>query len=150
MGLFGEVDASEVSDNPWYVPEDTYKCVLTEAGLKTSTKNDKEGLAFKWVIEEDDSEYDGNSISDWLTLHRDKSKDELTADDRRDNSRTKIRLTQMGVSELQMDTLLDEGDETLDELIGLIAYVTVKETRKTNDEGDEVVYTNISKVEVIE
>jgi hypothetical protein len=56
----------------------------------------------------------------------------------------------MGVTELQMNTLLDEGDETLDELIGLEAFVTVKETTKTNDDGEEVTYTNISKVEVIQ
>ena len=147
MGLFGDIDAQEVADNPFYVAPDTYKCVLAEAGVNTSNDGSKRGLTFKWVIDDEDSEYYQNSVSDWLTLHDDKSADELTANDKKDNARIKQRLTQMGLTELQMNVLLE--DDNLEEMVGLEAFVEIKESQGKGDNEGKV-YSNIAKITLFE
>lgn len=148
MGLFGEVDAQEVADNPFYVAPDTYKCILSEASLNTSQDGEREGLTFKWVIDDEDSDYYQNSISEWLTLHRDKSAAELTADDKKDNARIKQRLTQMGLSELEMNVLLD--DDNLEDLVSLEAYVEVREGKgKVGTANEGKTFSNIFKVTLL-
>lgn len=144
MGLFGEVDATEVSDNPFYVAPDTYFCTLSEVSRVEKKDGSGEGLAFKWVITDDDSEYNGNNLQDWKNIHPDVSEADLTPDIRKDNARLKGRLLEMGISEEQMNDLLDN----LDDLVGLEAYVTVVETPDKNDPSKK--YTNIKSVRVDE
>jgi hypothetical protein len=144
MGLFGEVDAAEVPDNPFYVAPGTYPCVLTEAKVVPKKDGTGQGLAFKWVIQDEDSEYNGQNIQDWNNIYPEVTEDEVTPEIRRDQARLKMRLTQMGLSTEQMNNLLEEGG--LDELIGMTADVTCKETPDKND--PDIKYTNITKVEV--
>lgn len=143
MSLFGDVDATEVPDNPFYVAPDTYECILTEINRVTKKDNSGEGLAFKWVIQ-DEGEYKGNNIQDWKNIYPDVPSDEWTPEIRKDNSRLKGRLTEMGVPESEMNTFLDDKDS----YIGLVAYVTVKETTDKNDPNKK--YTNITSVKIDE
>lgn len=145
MSLFGDVDATEVPDDPFYVAPDTYECVLTEVNRVSKKDGTGEGLAFKWVIEEDGSEYNGNQIQDWKNIYPDVSADEVTPNMRKDMSRLKQRLTELGVPENEMNNLLDN----LDTLVGIRAFVTVTESRSVKD-GEEKVYTNIKSVRVDE
>lgn len=147
MGLFGELDANEVSDNPFYVPPDVYQCVLTEAtrNQKKNPKEDdlsKEGLAFKWVVEDDESDYDGFNISDWHNIYPDITEDQVNVQVRRDNARLKKRLGDMGLSPDEMNEILE--DDNLNELVGITANIEITETPDKND--PDKVWSNIKSV----
>jgi hypothetical protein len=145
MGLFGETDASEVPNDPFYVAPDTYFCTLAEVKRVAKKDGTGEGLAFKWVIQEDDSEYNGNNVQDWKNIYPGITADEVTPDIRKDNARLKGRLAELGLNEDQMNDLLDN----LDDLVGLEAYVTVSETQGTGaNEGKT--FTNVKSVRVDE
>lgn len=144
MGLFGDTDASEVPDNPFYVAPDTYFCKLTEINRVEKKDGSGEGLAFKWVIQEDDSEYNGNNLQDWKNIYPGISADEVTPDIRKDNARLKGRLVELGVAEDEMNDFLDN----LEQYVGLEAYVTVTETTDKNDATKK--YTNIKSIRVDE
>lgn len=140
MGLFGDKDAAEIPDNPFYVAPDTYMCVLAEVNRVEKNDGTGEGLSFKWVIEDEDSDYNGNNVQEWKNIYPNVTEDEITPDIRKDNSRLKQRLSQIGVPESAMDELLDN----LDDLVGIRAYVTVKEVADKKDPSKK--YTNIVKV----
>lgn len=144
MGLFGDQDADDVSDNPFYVAPDVYRCTLAEAGVqqKKEEKGGGEGLSFKWVVTDEESDYHGNNLSDWHNIYPDVTKDEETADIRRDRARLKKRLKEMEVTSEEMNTLLD--DDNLEQLIGMEADVEVSESTDKND--PDKVYTNIKRV----
>lgn len=142
MGLFGEVDAADVPENPFYVAPGTYECVLSEMSKVEKKDGTGFGLAIKWVIEDEDSEYKGQNVQDWFNIYPDITDDEVTPNIRKDFARLRQRLTQMGLTTEQMNDLLDE----MDEYIGMRATVTVKETPDKNN--PDIVYTNIVKVEV--
>lgn len=140
MGLFGDQDAADIPENPFYVPPDTYKCVLAEAGIVDKKDKTGQGLALKWVIEEEESEYNGQNISDWNNVYPDITEEDITPKIRQDMSRLRQRLTQMGLTTEEMN----EVHNNLDELIGMKAWITVKETPDRND--PDKIYTNITKV----
>jgi hypothetical protein len=144
MGLFGELDASDIPENPFYVAPGTYSCVLSEAGVQSKKDNSGEGLSFKWVIEDEDSEYVGMNVSDWFNIYRDITSEEVTPKIKQDMSRMRQRLTQMGIPLEDQNDLLDN----LDDLIGMKAYITVKESPDKND--PDKVYTNITNVSIDE
>lgn len=142
MGLFGDVDAEEISDDPFFVGAGTYETVVTEANIiqpKDDTK--KPGLAVKFQITDEDTEFHGLNVSTWNTVYL----EPLTEDEKRDAtvkrnlSFLKARLGDLGISEEDMDTL----DENLDSLVGNEYYVTVKES--PNDDGR--VFSNVTKIE---
>jgi hypothetical protein len=151
MGLFGDVDAADIPENPFYVAPGTYYCVLTEANIMAK-KNVKEddlspsGLSLKWVIEDEDSEFNGQNVSDWFNMYPGITEDDLTAKIKQDMSRARQRFTQMGLTTEEMNGL--DQEENRNELIGMHAYVTVKETPDKND--PDKIYTNIVKVSLEE
>lgn len=145
-GLFGEIDATEVPDDPFYVAPDTYQCVLTEAGRAVSKDGEKHAIAFKWVIEDEDSDFYGQNISDWNNIFPGITSDEVTADIKKSMSRTKQRLTQMGFTPDEMNNMLD-NEEILTDKIGMVAYVEVFESKDKNDPDKR--YTNIRSVRPI-
>lgn len=142
MGLFGNKDAAEVPNDPFYVAPDTYYCVLTEANRVTKKDGSGEGLAFKWTIQDADSEFNGQTLNDWKNIYPDLDEADETPDVRKDNARLKQRLLEMGVSEDEMNELLDN----LEELVGREAYVTVKESVDKHDPDKK--YTNVTKVRI--
>lgn len=144
MGLFGGLDATEVADDPFYVAPDKYQCILTEANRVEKKDGSGEGLSFKWVIDDEDSEFYQNSVSDWFNIYPEAS--ELTPDIKKANARLKQRLIQMGLSNAQMDVLLD--DDNLDELIGMTAYVDIVESTDKNDPDKK--YINVRRVTRLE
>lgn len=144
MGLFGNQDAAEVPDNPFYVAPDTYYCKLVEANRVEKKDGSGEGLSFKWLIEDEDSDYNGNTVQDWKNIYPDIADDEITPNIRKDFSRLKQRLGEMGIPESEMDSLLDN----LEDLVGMYAYVTVVETTDRNDPTKK--YTNVRTVRIDE
>lgn len=144
MGLFGDLDASDVPENPFYVAPGSYNCVLSEASIVPKKDGSGVGLALKWVIEDEDSEYNGNNLSDWFNIYPDITEDEVTPNIRKDMGRLRQRLTQMGLTTEEMNDLTEEGN--LENLIGLHAVVSCKETVDKNDPDTK--YTNITKVDL--
>lgn len=146
MGLFGDVDATQVSDNPFYVGPGTYEAVVSEATLWVDEEEIKNPAIFiSWTID-DESEYSGNSVSDRLAVFPDISEEDITPQIRKQFSFTKSRLKQMGLDEDQMNVLLD--DENLEDLVGLEATIAVKVTKDKND--PEKLYSNVTKVVIAE
>lgn len=145
-GLFGDVDAADVPDDPFYVAPDTYLCILAEASV-VDTQTGGQGLSLKWVIEDEESDYVGNNISDWHNIYSAEylAEHEVSeANVRRSRSNMKKRLLEIGVSEDEMDTI----HENLDELVGRTAYVTTVATKDKND--PDKTWVNIRKVELVD
>lgn len=146
MGLFGDVDAADIPDNPYYVAPGTYNCVLSEAKKVDKKDGSGSGLAFKWVIQDEDSEYNGSQIQDWKDIFPDLTADEITQNVRRKISFLKQRLTEMGLSPEEQNELLEPGN--LEDLVGLEAYVEVVEVPDKND--PDIKYSNVKKVSLDE
>lgn len=142
MGLFGDMDAADIPENPYYVAPGTYYCVLSKAERVEKKDKSGEGLSFTWVIEYEDSEYNGNQVQDWKNIYPDLTSEEITPNIRKSLSFLKQRLTEMGLSPEEQNTLLEPG--ALDELIGLHAYVEIVETTDRNDPDKK--YSNVKRV----
>lgn len=145
MGLFGDVDVNEVPDDPFFVDNGTYLATLTE--IKTVAKNsgDGHGLAMKWVITDEDSEYNGSNVQDWKNVYPDLTADDVTPEIKADLSRLKQRLTQFGVTEEDMDNW---DEEVAAGYVGTEAYITVKNT--TNQDDPSKKYRNVTFVRLPE
>lgn len=139
MGLFGDEDAANIPDDPFYVAPNTYKAVVTEAVDRELKDGSGNGVSLVYTIEEPESEYDGMRVSEFKKRYE-KPRDELTAQQRQDNSRLKQRLLQLGVPESEMN---NEVKDILDGLVGIEVFVDVVEG--SNKEGTKT-YTNVSKV----
>lgn len=153
MGLFGEQDASQVNADPFFIPEDIYRSVLTDMTLR-QTQAGGYGLSMNWTVDDEDSEYYQTGISDWINIyfHDEDAKDSATL--RRARATLKQRLTEIGLSEAQMNELVDDSgdepvlnDDIVDEFIGTVRLVQVVNSRDKND--PEKVYTNIRKISAL-
>lgn len=150
MGLFGDNDAAEISDNPFYVAPDVYMSVLSDLAIRDSKDGEKKGLSFQWTIEEDSSDYDGNNVSEWINIYLTQEAEEAADPQavRRDRARLKKRLSEIGMSEEEMNEFVDAdgliNEDLQKQYIGTMAYITIVEAVDKKD--DTKVYTNISKV----
>ena len=153
-GLFGDLDAAEVSDNPFYVAPGIYKCVLTEISLPAK-KDGGHGLAVKWTVEDEEAdEYNDSTLNQWANVYL--TEDEVAEADakavKRDRANVKRMLTDIGMSNDEMNNIIDDDNElnqsVVDEYIGIEAYLTVKETADKNDPDKK--YSNVSKVVLLE
>lgn len=144
MGLFGDVDISEVPEDPFFVEDGTYLSILTEIKAVVRESNGQHGLAFKWVVTEDDSEFNGSQLQDWKNYYPDITEADLTKDIRTDMSRLKQRLTQIGVAEDDMNSFVEDAEQ----YIGTEAYVTVKNTPDKTDPSKK--YRNITFIRLPE
>lgn len=144
MGLFGDIDVSEVPEDPFWVDNGTYLAVLTE--LKNVETNDgRHGLAMKWVIQEDDSEFNGSQLQDWKNTYPDLTEEDVTPEIKKDLSRLKQRLVQIGVTE---EDIQNWDEEVASSYIGTEAYLTVKNS--TNQDDPSKKYRNITFVRLPE
>jgi len=143
-GLFGELDAEEVSDNPFYVAPDIYNCTLIELNRVEKKDGTGEGLSFKWQVEDPDSDYEGSTISEWINIYPELTAANVTQATRRDQARLKQRLTQMGLTAEEMNLLLD--DDNLDKYVGMVAFIDVVEQKDKNFAENGKIYTNVRKV----
>lgn len=146
MGLFGDIDANDVADDPFFVPAGTYESVLTDASLYTPDGEETPtAIFFTWTIDDEDAEdYNGNSVSDRCAVFPEITSDEVTPKIRKAFSFTKSRLKEMGLDEDDMNGLLDNDGEKLEEYVGLEATIQVRNSTDKND--SEKKYSNIQKV----
>jgi hypothetical protein len=144
MSLFGDIDAHEIPEDPFHVDDGTYLSTLTEVKAVKRNSDGQNGLAFKWTITEEDSEFEGNTLQDWKNFYPDLTEEDITPEIKKDLSRLKQRLSQIGVPEEEMGSFL----ENLDEYVGTEAYVTVKNTVDTKDPSRK--YRNITFIRLPE
>lgn len=144
MGLFGNIDANEIPEDPFHVDDGTYLCVLTEVKVVQRSSDGQNGLAFKWTITEEDSEFEGNTLNDWKNFYPELTEEDLTPEIKKDLSRLKQRLTQIGVPEEEMDSF----NENFSDYVGTEAYVTVRNTTDTRDPSKK--YRNVTFIRLPE
>lgn len=142
MGLFGDKDAQSIPDNPFRVESGTYSCVISDAEVRVSNTG-RQGLSFQYTITEPDSEFNGMNVSEWKTIYTDTKDEDVTPEITRSRSFLKSRLLDFGLTDEDMDNLLDN----MDGLVGIEGYVTVVE--KSNDDNTQV-YTNVRSFKLSE
>jgi hypothetical protein len=148
MGLWGDQDASEISDNPFFVEEGAYVSNLTQFELRHNEQRETDSILMQWTIEEEDSDYEGDNVSDWINVYL-TSEARQAADKaslRRDQARLKSRLTAIGMSNDEMNELVDDegnfNEELAEKYIGTLRVVEVK-VRPGKGSNEDKKYSNI-------
>jgi len=135
MNLFGMADATQVSDNPWEIAPNTYFCTCVDATIKEK-EDGNYSLRIQWQINEPDSEYHENKVSQYHTVIIDKLYSEMSAKEKKSMKYYKLNLRNaFDLSEEDMMTF------TAQDLLGRKAYIT---TEINSVDGTD--YTNVSKV----
>lgn len=138
MGLWGEQDASEISDNPFFVDEGIYLSNLTQFEMREK-KTGGHQVLMQWVIEDEDSEYEGQNVSDWINVYI-TSEARQEADPkqlRMDQSRLRNRLNGIGMSDDEQNSIVDENGEWDEDLAGnYIGTMRLVEVKVRDGKGD--------------
>lgn len=129
MGLFGDVDATDIPDDPFHIDDGTYFAVLTEIKQVSNEEKGTNGLSFNWTIQDEDSEFDGNRAQDWKNIYPNLTAEDVTPEIKADLARLKQRLTQIGVPEEDLNEFLDNKED----YIGTEAYITIKNWQSQDD-----------------
>lgn len=137
MSIFGDLDVTDLPDDPFYTAPNTYKCVCVEA--KIVEKDGKRAFTISWQIDEPESEFNKNRISEYYQLPDPGITDlnELDSDQRRSLKFLKARLIK------GFDFTNEEANAANpSECIGKTAYVTtvVKDDTKG---GTDKKFTNV-------
>lgn len=139
MGIFGDLDVSDIPDNPFYIAPNTYWCVCT--GADRYERDGQESLVIKWAIDEPDSEYHGNNISRWFSMPdlEGRSWADLDSDEKKALKFLKFMLRRgFDLSEEEIDSVSN------DDLVGKEMYVTTVVT--PDKENPEKEYVNVRDV----
>jgi hypothetical protein len=141
--LFGEVDADDIPEDPFYISPGTYNAIVTDATFVVRKDGTGHGLSIKYQIDDPDSEYDGNTVQEWKNIYPELAPEDMTPEIKRHLSFVKQRLGQLGVPSGEMNAILDN----LDSLVGIKCVINVTET--TAQDGSRT-YTNVRNVYVPE
>lgn len=153
MGLFGDNDAAEVNDNPFYVEAGVYDCVLSGIDFKHNEEKDTYGLLYKWSIETE-GDYEGQTITEFIGFYPTKEhREAVEAWQLRSNeAKQKSRLAAIGLSNEQMNNLIDDeltiDDSIVEEYLGTVRTLELIE-KKGKGENEDKTYTNIKSVSVL-
>lgn len=121
LGIFGDLDLSNASDDPFFKDDGTYRCNITQASMKES-KNGNKGFTFDYTIDqEDESGKGGQKIQEWKNVPQvwqvkgyatkeDMENggpviDKIKADAARDLAFLKLRFKEFGFTDEEMNTL---------------------------------------------
>lgn len=134
MSIFGELDVSEFSGDPFKIDDGTYNLVCTSA--KVSEKEGKYSLIIDWTIDEPSSQFDKNNIRQFLTLFPTKKKEDLDGEQIKSFNFTLLSLRRgFDLSEAQLATLQTE------DLVGKNCWGEV-----VNNPGNGRTYANLRKL----
>lgn len=121
--LFGDMDVANISDDPFEVAPNTYWCICTESFVKVKEGDDGEditNLVVKWQIDDPESEYHHNTLTEWYRLFPGKKLEDLDPEEKKKMKFLKRRLRRgFDLSEEEMQKLRPS------QLIGEGAFVTV-------------------------
>jgi hypothetical protein len=131
--LFGELDIASASDDPYGVPDDTYKCVVSDLKIAVNSKGNR-GMTLTFKVTEGD--FVGAEITDYKRLPSDKDKEPLVGKKKEDAlSYVKLRLRDLGIPDSRMNSL------TREDVIGTECYVSTQ--RKTVNDST---FTNVRNI----
>jgi hypothetical protein len=128
MGLFGDLDVASANDDPFAIPDNTYRAYVF--GVKTGMSKGnpekgtlpKNGITFTYKIA--DGPHEGKQVNEWK--HLPEADENLTPEElERAKSYLKQRLITFGVPSDR------QNDVEADDLIGTEVFITVQ----TNENG---------------
>ena len=127
MSIFGNLDTSNIPDDPFMIPANTYWCVVTES---TMVEKDDGNVQFtiKWGIDDPSSDYHGKPLTEFYTIYPGTSWENLTGKQREAYTWLKRRLRRgFGLSEGEINTVSPS------DLVGKGAFVTSVRTEGTGE-----------------
>lgn len=141
FGLFGDMDIEDVPDDPWFVGAGTYYATVTKAMKQAKKDGSGYALIIEYTINEPDSDFHGQTKSDWFDLYPGRLFKDLDADEKKNVTRMKNRLmrafdkTESELKGLKPDTLVGEK-----------VYMKVVERQGTKPEHQGKTFSNIQDI----
>lgn len=139
VSLFGNLDATEVNDDPFFIEPNTYKAICHDAVVKEANSGDM-ALIITWQIDEPANDYHEKKLTDYFTLvPQDVAWEDLDSKQKDKVKFLKRRLRRaFGVPESEINSVKPS------DLIGAYAYIQIVEgegKKGTANEGKK--FTNI-------
>jgi hypothetical protein len=69
MGIFGKLDARNVSTNPFFVEEGEYTGVVESAKIVENKEKEKTQLIISYKITDKGNKYYGKLVTEWFTIY---------------------------------------------------------------------------------
>lgn len=149
MGLFGELDVAGANANPFFLPDDTYRCKIIEANKRVAKSSGNPGLSLTYQVVEGPKK--GRKIKEWKTVphayelegykteedyKKKRSKDDEVAEKaEQQKSFLKQRLVSLGVPEDKMNSV--ESTDLLE--VGLVDVTIKNNEDRVNVQGVKIV-----------
>lgn len=142
LSIFGDLDVTNMNDDPFYVAPDTYKVMCTEAVWR-ETKDGGKALSITYLISQPGGEFDGKRLQDFFPMPQLNGRtkmEELDPDERNQIARMRRRIrTGWDIPEEELNSV------QVSTLVNQVLYLTVAE--KKDKEDPTKTFTNIVKSE---
>lgn len=79
MGIFGELDADEIPDNPFWIAKGEYTAFISNAYFHWNEKREQEQLVICYKISDSDSKYYKREARDFFDVYRNLTREEWEA-----------------------------------------------------------------------
>ena len=78
MGLFGDLDAKNLSTNPYFIEEDTYEGYIEKVEDDLyNEERDQHQVSFTYKIDDESSKYHGKTAREWFRVYPDLTSETL-------------------------------------------------------------------------
>lgn len=112
MSLFGDLDLTDISDDPFAIPDNVYHCHVT--GVKSAmtkadpskNKTSKLGMTIEYSIADGDQK--GKKFTEWKRIPEPADPKNMTDDEKRDATYLKKRLVDFGIPADMMNKVMPE------------------------------------------
>jgi hypothetical protein len=132
-GIWGDTDADEIPDNPFHIAENTYQAMCVEC--YEVTKNGDSKLIIKWQIEEPESEFHEEPVTEKFSLFK-KPVSQMSRTEIKQNSFLKKRLRE------GFDLTPDEVKH-FDPKMALGKYAFIQVINTPDKQDPTVMYNNV-------
>lgn len=122
MSIFGDLDTTQVSDNPYEIKPDTYWAICTDAKARV-TEQGQNQCVIAWTIVEPANEFHGNTVQEYYSLYPGKAWEDYSPLEKKATKYFKKRLREgFDLSESEVQSV------QFSDLIGKGAFITVIES----------------------
>ena len=128
MGFFGDVDVSDIKNDPFSIDDGTYSAIVSDIKSGPTRDGSKQGLTVTFTVTDEEAE--GKRVSRWVLIPEVADTANPTADESRSLSFLKKAIMDLGV---EADAVNDVDAE---DLIGNEVMISVQ------TKGD---YTNVKR-----